>query len=381
MESREMKMRQKIQLFIQQETVLIAAFVLAVISCFFVLPDSKYADYIDWRTLTLLFCLMAVMAGVRELGIFQNVGEFLLQKVKSQQGVTAVLVALCFLSSMFITNDVALITFIPFGILVLKMAKMDVSVCLTVTLMTIAANLGSMLTPIGNPQNLYLFSVSGLTLQGFVAIMLPYTAAAAGLLMFLVGVAYQRKKICACAPEQRTPVNAGKGMYYGVLFVLCLLCVMNCVNAWVLLAVVAGSLIIVNRQLLRKIDYGLLGTFAAFFIFIGNMGRLPVFHLLLSDLVVGHEEIASIAASQLISNVPAALLLSGFSRQWSELIVGTNLGGLGTLIASMASLISYKQIVMQYPDKKKRYLIVFTIWNLVFLAVLYLFGHFGTAVL
>lgn len=233
---------------------------------------------------------------------------------------------------MLITNDVALITFIPFGILVLKMAKMDVSVCFTVTLMTIAANLGSMLTPIGKPQNLYLFSASGMTLGKFMKIMLPYTAAAAGMLIVLVSIAYKKKRIGTYESDECRKVHIGKGVFYFLLFLLCLLCVINVLNPWILFAAVT---------------------------------------------LKGNEEIASIAASQLISNVPAALLLSGFTRQWNALIIGTNLGGLGTLIASMESLISYKQIAMQYPEKKTRYLIVFTIWNLVFLAVLYLFGRLG----
>lgn len=368
-------MKRNVQNFIQQETILAVAIILAAVSCFFVHPDKEYISYIDWRTMALLYCLMAVMAGVKELGVFRHVGEALLKRTGSQQGVTSVLVALCFLSSMLITNDVALITFVPFGMMVLKMADMDDSVCLTVTLMTIAANLGSMLTPIGNPQNLYLYSASGLTIFGFVRIMLPYTMTAAVCLGVLVMCGYRRTATVSYAPKREVPpVHIGKGVLYAVLFVLCLACVLEMIRAEILLVIVTVCVFLENSSLLRKVDYGLLATFLAFFVFIGNVGRLPVLNTLMSHLVSGHEEIVSIVASQVISNVPAALLLSGFSQHWSRLIIGTNLGGLGTLIASMASLISYKQIAKQYPEKKMKYLLVFTAWNFAFLAVLWMAG-------
>lgn len=368
-------MREKITLFIQQETVLIVASVLAVVSCFFVVPDKQYMDYFDWKTLILLFCLMAVMAGMKELGVFRRVGEALLNKVHSQRGVATVLIALCFLGSMFITNDVALITFIPFGILVLKMADMDTNVCFTITLMTIAANLGSMLTPIGNPQNLYLFSVSGMGLKSFIQVILPYTIFAAILLMLLTILGYKRKEKVTYTNKTNVSVNTGKVTYYGILFLLCLACVMGWISSYVLLAIIIACVFIENRRLFLEIDYALLATFIAFFLFVGNMGRLPAFRMFISQVVNGREELAGIIASQVISNVPAALLLSGFSHKWNALIVGTNLGGLGTLIASMASLISYKHIVVQYPEKKTRYLVLFTVLNFMFLIILYLSGE------
>lgn len=372
-------MRRKITLFIQQETVLIIASLLALISCFFVVPDKQYIDYFDWKTLILLFCLMAVMAGLKELGVFRRVGEALLNRVHSQRGVAAVLIMLCFLGSMFITNDVALITFIPFGILVLKMADMDTTVCLTITLMTIAANLGSMLTPIGNPQNLYLFSVSGMDVKSFIQVILPYTLFAAVLLIILTIFGYKRKDKVSYTTKVHVSVHTGKMLYYGILFLLCLTCVMGWISSYVLLAIIIIGIFIENRGLFLKIDYALLATFIAFFLFIGNMGRLPAFRMFISQVVNGREELVGIIASQVISNVPAALLLSGFSHQWNGLIIGTNLGGLGTLIASMASLISYKHIVVQYPEKKTRYLILFTVLNFVFLIILYLSGKMFVA--
>ena len=186
-------MKERIKDFMKRETILTAALVLALVSCFFVPPDKNYSEYIDVRTLILLFCLMAVMAGLKDLGVFRYIGEKLLGKVHSLPGIIGILVALCFLSGMIITNDVALITFVPFGILVLKLAEMENFVCITITLMTIAANLGSMLTPIGNPQNLYLYSASGISVGSFLWLMLPYSLFSA-LMLALVIFFFCRKK-------------------------------------------------------------------------------------------------------------------------------------------------------------------------------------------
>lgn len=365
-------MRSKVIGFVKRETVLLVACVLAVISCFLVPPDAEYVSYIDWRTLALLFCLMSVMAGFQETGAFQKLGTGMLLKTKSGRGVAFVLVFLCFLCSMWITNDVALITFVPFGLLVLRLADMERSVSLTVTLMTIAANLGSMLTPIGNPQNLYLYTASGRSFLSFIGLMLPYTLLAAALLATVILCACPNPKISVKLTAEQKKLPAKPLALYSVLFLLCLLTVLKLIPIYILFPAVAVVLLIFNRKLLLKVDYSLLLTFAAFFIFVGNMGRVPALHELILRVVTGHEQTMAVALSQIISNVPAALLLSGFTENTDALIVGTNLGGLGTLIASMASLISYKQIALQYGTQKKRYLLLFTLWNVLFLAALLL---------
>lgn len=356
--------------FIKKETVLAIAFVLAVISCFLVKPDAEYLGYVDVHTILILFCLMVVMAGLKNLGVFQMTGEFLLKKFHSERGIVLILVFLCFISSMFITNDVALITFVPLAILVLNMAKMEQMVCLTVTFMTIAANLGSMLTPIGNPQNLYLYSSSGISLIDFLILMLPFTICAAVLLLICCTILFKSKQADFHMKESSVEISKQTLCFYLILFILCLLNVAKVLPISVLFVIIVVSVFMQNKKLFADVDYSLLLTFICFFIFIGNMGRMPAFRDFIMGILEGHERIVSIAISQVISNVPAALLLSGFTAEWNELIIGTNLGGLGTLIASMASLISYKQIAQNYPDKKGKYLIVFTMWNIVFLAVL-----------
>lgn len=357
--------------FLKKEIVLTISGILAIISCFFVLPDAEYIGYIDFHTILILFCLMAVMAGLKDIGVFQSVGESLLKKFHSERGIVIILVFLCFISSMFITNDVALITFVPLALLIMTMAKMESALCMVITLMTIAANLGSMLTPIGNPQNLYLYSTSGMSLFSFLKLMLPYTCVAGVLLLICIFAKYHSKEIHFELPVRRSLLNKKRIAYYVVLFIFCLLAVAKIMPIGLLFILIFFAVFADNRKLLLKIDYSLLATFAFFFIFIGNMGRFPIFRDFLSSILEGQELLVAVLSSQVISNVPAALLLSGFTDKWTALIVGTNLGGLGTLIASMASLISYKQLAQNYPDKKGKYMVMFSLWNIIFLVVLY----------
>ena len=342
--------------------VLIIAWVLALISAIAVPPDSAYLSYIDFHTLGLLFCLMAVMAGANRLGVFRQAADRLLTKVKNSHQLELILVFLCFISSMLITNDVALITFVPFAIQVLEMSDRRESIILVVVLQTIAANLGSMFTPIGNPQNLYLYSKSGMGVGEFLILMLPYTVLAAVLLFVTIVL---RKK----QPLQVSFKNYRKQVIYAVLFVQCLLCVAQILPAWFVTIVTVFVVFFTDKDTLKVIDYSLLLTFAGFFIFIGNMGRIPAFCDFLKGIISGNEILTAVASSQVISNVPAALLLSGFTQKWEALIVGTNIGGLGTLIASMASLISYRLIVASGPSRKGKYILYFTIANILFLMV------------
>ena len=366
----------KLKQFIQQETVLTAAAVLAVVSAFFVPPDAQYLGYIDLRTLAILFSLMTVMAGLRRQGFFDGLGRALLSRTHSTFQLTLVLVGLCFFGSMFITNDVSLLTFVPFTFVVLSRLGADVRCSLlipVVCMQTIAANLGSMLTPIGNPQNLYLYGKSGMSMAEFLLLMLPYTVVS---LLLLVGwaVAVCRKQASSCIgvlPEQQnTSADRKIILLDAVLFAVCLLAVVRVLPYGVAFAAVLVCVLFADPHTLRAVDYSLLLTFVAFFIFIGNLGRIPAFSGWLQEFLTGREVLVAVLASQVTSNVPAALLLSGFTAETQALIIGTNLGGLGTLIASMASLISYRQIARELPQGKKRYFGLFTLSNLIFLAIL-----------
>ncbi len=359
----------RVLLWLKKEVVLTVAWVLAIVTAFVVPPDGGYVDYVDFHTLGLLFCLMAVMAGLQRLGLFRRLGEGLLRRASSARQVEFILVFLCFAGSCVLTNDVALITFVPFAITVLELCGLRARLIPVVVMQTVAANLGSMLTPIGNPQNLYLYGQSGLSFGAFVALTAPYAAlSAAGLALWLC--LRKSEKILLPPQGEEKPLPRLPLAVYAVLFLVSLGAVARIVPVVLAAALVLAAVLILDRAVLKAVDWALLATFVGFFLFVGNVGRMPFFADLLRRLVEGREVLCAVLASQCISNVPAALLLSGFTDNWAGLIVGTNLGGLGTLIASMASLISYKALAAHLPEAKGRYLAVFTGANLAFLAAL-----------
>lgn len=384
----------KIIAFVKKETVLTIAWVLAVISAFIITPSAKYIDYIDLKSLGTLWSLMIIMEGLKKLGIFKAIGMLLLNRTHKAWQLASILVALCFFFSMFITNDVALLTFVPFAIFMLEMCNRTDLLIPTLVLQTIAANLGSMLTPIGNPQNLYLYGISGISLGDFLMLMLPFTGLTALLLIINIFILPGKTKaihmISSDDSQSETSDNASTGsltsendifsdkrskvvcLMYAALFLLSLLVVARILPYYILVAIVLICCLTMDRYPLIHIDYALLLTFVGFFIFTGNLGNIAPVKALFTSSVGGNEIAAGIIASQLISNVPAALLLSGFSTNLKNLIIGVNLGGLGTLIASMASLISFKLLAHSHNELKGKYFIRFTITNIIYLAVLVL---------
>lgn len=386
-------MKQAVFSFIKKETVLVVATILAIISAFWVRPDKAYFSYIDWRVLGILLSLMYIMAGFQKHGVFQKIGKWLLQKTRNTVQLAAVLVFLCFFFSMFITNDVALLTFVPFTMLILKSCKQEKMLIPVIVLQTLAANLGSMLTPIGNPQNLYLYQLGGFSIGEFVQVMLPYTVTSGILLLAGVLLLGRQKETITVVIENEEEVSQKKELQgkqfmtgdkpqrislkckitiYTFFFLLSLLVVGRMIPWYLVLTIIFLAVLVLDRDVLKSVDYCLLLTFISFFIFTGNMGRIPSIQSGLQQMVAGHEQLIGILASQVISNVPATLLLSGFTDNLKGLLVGINLGGLGTLIASMASLISYKIYAHQYNEKKSRYFLWFTVANIIFLLVLLL---------
>lgn len=371
-------MFERLKKMFKGETVFCVSLILALISSLVVLPDSLYLTYPDYRTLALLFCLMIIVAGFKSLGVFEFFGGYLLKKSGNIRSVSIFLVLLCFFSSMIVTNDVTLLTFIPFTLLIFKMTEIEDRLLKLIVLETIAANLGSMATPIGNPQNLYLFSVSGISAEEFAFAVLPY--AALSLVMLLAALLPEKKEPI----HAKAAINAGvsaaisehgsskKLLPYVFLLILCLLVVFRVISYIPALICVSVVVFAVNRRLFYSVDYFLLLTFLCFFIFIGNLKRIPELNDILMSLVYGHELTVGILASQIISNVPAAILLSGFTDKLDVLLTAVNLGGLGTLIASLASLIAFKLYTVEYPEKKSAFMKVFTLWNAAFLFVLIL---------
>ena len=364
----------KIVNFAKKETVLFAAVLLAFGSMVCVPPDMQYLSYIDYRVLALLFCLMTVMEGFKSTGFFAAVAGKLLEKVKTFRQLYLVLVFLCFFTSMWITNDVALLTFVPFTVLVLRMTGLEQEMIPVIVLQTIAANLGSMTTPVGNPQNLYLYSISGMGIGAFLQTMGPLTLISAGLI-FLICLIHKDFPIRQgmLGKEIVGVRKAGENQVLAVLFFISLLSVFRILSWQLLLLIVLVSCMGIKafckeKYLPLEADFGLLLTFVAFFIFIGNMGRICAVREVLSQVLNGRELLISFLCSQMISNVPAAILLSGFTQEYRGLLQGVNIGGLGTLIASLASLISYKFFAAESEQTpaagtRGRYMLTFTIWN------------------
>ena len=363
-----------IRSFVKREPVLVISLLAAALSCLFVPVDAKYIDYIDFRILALLYCLMTVVAGLRKAGVFTALAHTLCLHARSARSIGVILVCLCFFSSMLITNDVALLTFVPFSVVVLGIAHDTKNLVRIVVLQTVAANLGSMLTPVGNPQNLYLYSRYDMSISAFFSATLP---------VWLLSLALV---LCACLYLPRSGFSVSLGERPGIdrrslwvhlaLFAVCLLTVLRVLSWPVMLLAVIAVLLFFDRHLLIKADFMLLLTFTAFFVFSGNLARMEAVDILLNKLLTGREYITSLLASQVISNVPAALLLSGFTSNGKALLLGVNIGGLGTPIASLASLISLKLYSHSDNARTGKFLLEFTAVNVILLLILSLFQAF-----
>ncbi|MBR6209378.1 MAG: citrate transporter [Oscillospiraceae bacterium] len=363
--------------FFRSQAIFCIALVLALGSMFVVPPSRAYVDYIDFRTLALLFCQMTVISGMVRLGLADRISAWLRRRFSTVRRVGAALVFLSFFSSMLITNDVALMSFVPLTLAIFSREKQRGRELVTIlVLQTIAANIGSMFTPLGNPQNLYLFSRSGMSALRFLTVTGKYTLLAGLLLAAALLTVKDGKLSLPPEAERPHPLDRRKAIVCAALLVLCVLSVLRLVPVPVLLAVVLTAFLWMDRKAFRGVNYMLLCTFLVFFILAGNIKNLPGFQQLIRQSIDGREVAVSVLVSQVISNVPAAMLLSAFTSRLEDLIVGVNLGGLGTIIASMASLITWQYYTKTPRPAKGRYLGVFTGWNLGFLAVLLLEEHF-----
>ena len=362
----------KFRKFIHDEAVLVISFAAALVTSFFVQPSPEYLTYIDFNVLSVLFCLMLVVSGLRNAGLFNVLGQRMTEGNKKSRLLRLNLILICFFSSMFITNDVALITFVPFSIMVLNITDQKKHIIYVVAMQTVAANLGSMLTPVGNPQNLYIYSYYNVNILEFFKITAPVTAA--GLVLIIIfSLLGNNENISITFAQKENISDVKKLKLYIILFVICILTVFHLVDYRVTFLAVLIIVLMTDRSMLKSVDYGLLGTFVNFFIFVGNMGKIDSVSRMISDLIKNKELILSILCSQVLSNVPTAVLLSSFTQNYKALILGTDIGGLGTLIASLASLISYKLYVKTEDARPIKYLAVLTIVNLLLIIALYFF--------
>ena len=349
--------------YLKREKVLVISLVLALLSMCFVPPDAGYASYVDVRVLALLFALMLLVRGLQNMGMFNWLIAKAFVRIKHLRRLAQMLILMCFFTSMIITNDVSLVTFVPFCLTALTLCGQQKWAVLIVVLQTIAANLGSMATPIGNPQNLYLFSTFSMDLGSFFATVLP-TAALSLVLLMLATLAIPAEPVRMHLTQDTWNLSKVELGTYIALFCVNLLVVFRVLH-WVpaLVATVAGVLLLRRAKLLAQVDYALLLTFVGFFVFVGNMGRVEAVSTWISAMLTGHEVVLSALFSQVLSNVPTAILLSGFTDNLRGLLLGVNIGGLGTLIASMASLISYKLYASQPGAEKGKYMLTFTAYN------------------
>ena len=388
--------------FIKAQPVLVISFAAALATMFIVPPDAMYAGYVNRTVLIQLFSLMTAVAGLRSIGIFEKVTDLLLEKAGTVRRLGQVFVLICFFASMLVTNDVSLISFVPLTIVMLAGGEKQIEGSETnadarkkdrgkyeaknndnllirvLVLQTIAANLGSMFTPFGNPQNLYLFNLSGISGIAFLKLMAPYTGLS--LLMIVVSFMFVPKRELRLVSAGEPYEHSSNGMNMklleriisSLLMILCIMAVFHVVNVTLLLVLCVVVFMILDRNVIRDMNYILPLTFIAFFILTGNIKAFPGFSEMLSEIITGHEMLTGVVASQIISNVPAAMLLSSFTNQYRALIIGTNIGGLGTLIASMASLISFQFYNKTRNARPGRYIGEFTVWNIIFLVILVL---------
>ena len=360
--------------WMRKNAVLCVAIAAAVITSCIVPPDAAYLDYFDLKTLSCLFCTLAVVCALKNIRFFTILAHRIVRATGNTHTAVLTLVLITFIGSMLIANDMALLTFLPLGFFILNCTGKQKLMAFTFIMQNIAANLGGMLTPFGNPQNLYLYSHFNIPNAKFLAIMAPPFALATVMIVVCCLVFVPSEKIAVVEGEDmKLPVQ--RTALYLALFVLSIAIVFRTIPYWVGLIVIPAVLMFADRKALKQVDYPLLFTFVCFFIFAGNMGRMEGVRALFSALLDKSVLLFSALSCQCISNVPSAILLSQFTDNYRELLLGVNIGGAGTLIASLASLITFREYVAHNPGKSGSYILRFSAFNFAFLGVLLLFGY------
>ncbi len=360
--------------FIKKNIVFCISFLVALVTAFFVPPDREYLTYFDWKTLSCLFLTLAVVCALRNIKFFTILARKLVLFAGNQRSLFLLLITITFIGSMIIANDMALITFLPLGFFALTVIKQEKYMAYLFVLQNISANLGGMLTPFGNPQNLYLYSYFNIPTGEFCLIMLPAFLLAISLLaLACIPVKPIKFTIKEEFPEK---LNKPKTILYIALFLLSVFIVFRIIPFWLGLIIIPIILIFTDRDSLFMVDYALLGTFFFFFIFAGNMSRIPAVNTVLSELLAKDTLLVSTLSCQVISNVPSAILLSRFTTDYPALLLGVNIGGTGTIIASLASLITFSEFKLNYPKETKKYLALFTVVNAAFLIIMLVAARF-----
>ncbi len=359
---------ERLGLFVRKNAVMCIAFIAAIVTSIFIPIDKEYIGYFDYKTLTCLFCVLAVVCALKNVDFFYMLARKVVHCFRTARMSVLALVYITFIGSMLIANDMALLTFLPLGYFVLTTTGKQKYMAFTFIMQNIAANLGGMLTPFGNPQNLYLYSKFQIPNLEFMAIMvLPFVISV--VIITICCIIFVKPEPLSLSDE-KIVLDPKRTMLYLALFALSILIVFRGVPYWIGLMVIPTVLLIVDRKALKMVDYGLLLTFVFFFIFSGNMARIGVVRELFSALLEKSTLLFSVVSCQFISNVPSAILLSQFTNNYADLLVGVNIGGVGTLIASLASLITFREYVKNNPGKTGHYIVEFSLFNFAFLIIL-----------
>lgn len=358
----------KFRSFIKKNAVACIALLAAIVTSIIVPVDKEYLGYFDYKTLTCLFCVLAVVCALKNINFFYMLARKVVQLFKTARMSILALVYITFIGSMLIANDMALLTFLPLGYFVLTTTGKEKYMAFTFIMQNIAANLGGMLTPFGNPQNLYLYTKYEIPNLEFMGIMAPPFVFAV-IVITLCCIIFVKPEPLSLSDE-KINLDPKKTVLYLILFALSIVIVFRGIPYWIGLIVIPVVLMIVDRKALKMVDYGLLFTFVFFFIFAGNMARIDAVRNLFSMLLEKSTLLFSVASCQCISNVPSAILLSQFTENYKDLLVGVNIGGVGTLIASLASLITFREYVKHNPGKTGYYIGMFSLYNFGFLFAL-----------
>jgi len=361
----------KIKLFVKKNVVMCIALIAALITSFIVPIDAKYIDYFDFKTLTCLFCVLAVVCALKNIQFFYILARKIVYMFKNARLAILALVYITFIGSMLIANDMALLTFLPLGYFVLTTTGKQKLMAFTFIMQNIAANLGGMLTPFGNPQNLYLYTKFEIDNGEFVSIMAPPFILSVALITLCCIIFVKPEPLEI--PNEKISLSPWRTVVYLLLFALSIVIVFRFIPYWIGLIIILLALLILDRKALKMVDYPLLLTFVFFFVFSGNMSRITAVQSFFEGLLCKNTLLFSALSCQCISNVPSAILLSQFTSNYADLLVGVNIGGVGTLIASLASLITFREYMSHNPGKTKYYIGVFSAFNFSFLAILIVF--------
>ena len=362
------KIKDKIISFVKKEVVLSIAFVAMLITCFFIPPDKAYLEYFEYKTLISLFCMLAVVAGLKNTNVFELISRKLIGLFKTRRAVIYSLIFGTFFFDMIVANDMSLITFLPLTYIVLHSTGNDKYLGITFILQTIAANMGGMITPHGNPQNLYLYEYYQIPTLEFFGVLLLQSVCVFALL--IVAGLFIKNEQLTLKNDGVIEIKKKELVVYAILFVLVILSIFRIVPHVITLGIVVLTVFFFDIKRFKHVDYALLATFCVFFVFSGNMARIDVIKEFIAGIVENNTLLAGIVSCQFISNVPTAIFLSNFTQNYSDLLVAVNIGSLGIIISSLASLITLKEFLKHQPNGFKKYMGTFTLVNTAFLIVL-----------